>query len=345
MSMTALLGKAASPILYGSRTYARRWQRQAENGQITVALCFHRVVADPASSQRLFGVERGITAKLFEAQIKFMLQNFDAALPSQVMNGAERPRFIVTFDDGYRDNFNVAAPILKRLGVPAAFYVVSDFVGQNRRFWWERLACMLRGTPTMFLNLEGKLETLAQRANLPLRLELRDFSEREKAHDLISRALRQTPPVEIDSLLTLLAERLRIADPLHGRDYPLMDWEHIALLSASGFEIGAHSATHVNLGLCDAEQINREVTGSIQAIRERLKHPIPSFAYPYGEPEQVGSLAPAAVKAAGCAVAFTTSSGAIRTVSDHYRLPRLQLNNPWSFAWARQVDRAMRVSL
>ena len=77
-----------------------------------------------------------------------MLRYFKPVKPSEAFLDENTPglRFAVTFDDGLEDNYKVAAPILARLGVPAAFYVVSDYVGTDKTFWWKTLAFIFRAT-------------------------------------------------------------------------------------------------------------------------------------------------------------------------------------------------------
>ena len=122
MNLPVRLRKLISPLGYYSGIYPRRWRALAHERGLTAVLCYHRVVASDERRKAGMTVDAGISSATFEAQIRFMLRHFEPVAPSQVFDEARgQPRFAVTFDDGYADNHDVAAPILKRLGVPAAF--------------------------------------------------------------------------------------------------------------------------------------------------------------------------------------------------------------------------------
>src|SRR5262249_771186 len=73
-----------------------------------------------------------------------------AANPRQLRH----TQILVTFDDGYRDNHDVALPILRSHGVPAAFFLITGFVGTQHVSWWDQIAFMLRRTRRTVLNLD-----------------------------------------------------------------------------------------------------------------------------------------------------------------------------------------------
>src|SRR5262245_41899615 len=147
VKLARTLHKLTSPLLYASGGYFRRWHTRARRQPFTIVLIYHPVVPEGTLASKRFGIERSLPARVFDAQLRFMLRHFVPVRASQAQDPSPAPmRFAVTLDDGYEDNFRVAAPILQRLGVPATFYVVSDFVGTDRLFWWEQLAEMIRST-------------------------------------------------------------------------------------------------------------------------------------------------------------------------------------------------------
>ena len=345
MSSAQMFRKLASPLLHLSGAYARRWQRSAREEPFTVVLTYHRVVKDEAAGAGRFDIERGVPASVFEAQIRFMLKYFVSVKASQVLEpGSGRPRFAVTLDDGYEDNFLVAAPILRRLGVPATFFVVSDYVGTDRLFWWEQIAGMVRATGVPTLDLRATMPDLLNSSRLPPSLPLRTGAEREVAYARLCAAVRAQPHKELPRYLDRLTQTLETRPREEGREYALMNWVQLKELVRQDFEIGGHTASHVNIVGADREMLDTEVVSSISAIERRLGVPVPTFAYPYGYfPESDGS-ATNALKAAGCRAAFTGVNGVVNGRCDALRLPRSHLNRRSNFVWAYNVQDALNRS-
>ncbi len=334
------LHKLLSPIGYHSAAYSRRWRALARTHGLTAVLCYHRVVSSQERRKAGLTVDEGVTVATFEAQMRFMLRHFEPVTPSQAVlsTPAQRPRFAVTFDDGYADNHDVAAPVLLRLGVPAAFYVVSDCVGTSRRFWWDRLAALLRDTPRRSLALR---DLVPQASTLPAELPLNDASARRAATDILGAALRQLEPSQVDPTVDRLQEALDIDDrPLPGDR--LMDWDQVRWLAAQGFEIGAHSADHLNLARLDAQTLERQVAGAKARIEAETAKPVETFAYPYGGRANYSRETMDAVRRAGYRGAFTAVRGVITGQQDVAELPRLTLNWPHGFACAHNVEAAIR---
>ena len=175
--------KLASALSYFSGAAVRRWRRQAADaGGLTAVTCYHRVLPDTGRRGAGASVAEGIPASTFEAQMHFLLRHFEPVPASSLseLPPDGRLRFAVTFDDGYLDNHDIAAPILQRLGVPATFYVVSNHVGSGRRFWWDLLGEWLRSTGRQALDLAQVLPDHAV-AGQPSRLVLEGGSSRQRA--------------------------------------------------------------------------------------------------------------------------------------------------------------------
>lgn len=340
MSSARIFHKLASPLLFLSGAYGRRWQRCALRQPFTIVLVYHRVVEDSASPPGRFSIERGTPASVFESQIRFMRRRFIPVQASQVLEDTGQSlRFAVTLDDGYEDNFRVAAPILRRLGVPATFFAVSDYVGSDRLFWWEQLAEMMRATRAPSIDLQTLLPDSA--AGDMIRLPLRTFGERRRAYDHVSRLLRQGAHSALPGGLERISQALDVRPRAHGRDYPLMDWKQLSALARQGFEIGGHTATHCNVARTDRALLQAEIVGSTRTLESRINAPVLSFAYPYGihDPDDHGVSG--MLREAGYRVAFTGAKGAVAASLDPFALPRLPVNRRFHFACAYNVQDAL----
>lgn len=333
------LHKLASPILHGSGAYYRLWRRRARRRPFTVVLAYHRVVAEEDLLNGAFSIERGLSAGVFEAQMRFMLRHFAPVRASQVLEPARSPlRFAVTLDDGYEDNYRVAAPILNRLGIPATFYVVSDFVGTERLFWWEQLAQMLRDTRLIRLDMRAVSPALVESGDVMSSLPLHGHAQREGAYERLSAAIRGGRHEDVPGHMRRLSEILEVQPRMEGRDYGLMSWDHLKELVAQGHDIGGHTATHCNVVGLDTEVLRHELTSSVATISGHLGAPVLSFAYPYGHFDHGCNMAGKVLAELGCRTAYVGMKGVVQAGCNPLELPRTCLNRHFPFACAYNIQ-------
>jgi peptidoglycan/xylan/chitin deacetylase (PgdA/CDA1 family) len=208
---------------------------------------------------------------------------------------------IVTFDDGYRDNYEVAAPVLQRHRVTACFFLTTGFLDGEARPWWDAINLALRRAPAGRLRLaslggmEFAVGSPATRARAALALR------------------RRFKALEADRYEEVLAELGRAAGCDLGlapfRD-SFMTWEQARQLEQQGFEIGAHTRTHPVLSqLATPEQLEAEVAGARRELQERLEKAVITLAYPVGSAAAVNPAVVEAARRAGFAFACTFIDG------------------------------------
>jgi len=192
-------------------------------------------------------------------------------------DGREDPAVAITFDDGYRDFYDLALPVLKRKGVPAAVFVVTDLVGTTRLQIHDKLHLLLalrstldNGTPTPFQATRALLESLPQ-------VELLK----------VIQALEPEVPIPEDTL-----------QPFYS-----LTWEMLNEISRAGITVGSHTRTHVQMTHESAQRVIAEVAESRKAIEGRLGTSVQHFAYPGG---LFDTGAVDAVAGAGYRFAYTT---------------------------------------
>jgi len=340
-----ILHKFMSPLLHKSGTYARWWRQRAHQNPFTIVLCYHRVVSNDAQRAGRFYIERGVSADIFESQIRFMLKHFAPINASQVLEpSSENIRFAVTLDDGYEDNYRVAAPILRRMGVTATFFVVTEFVGSDRVFWWEQFADMIRATRVPEFDLQATIPELVGCEGLAPLLSLQTWGEREIVYERLCAAMRARDHETLIRYVKHLSEVLEVRPREEGRDYGLMSWEHLRELTRQGFEIGCHTATHRNMVDVDERIVQKEITTSFSKIEQQLEVPAITFAYPYGHFEKSKDSLSNSLKAAGCRVAFVGVTGVVEVKNNAFELPRTQLNRKYHFACGFNIQDTLNQS-
>ena len=349
--MTAsITNKLLSPWLYTFRRYQRQWSARAANQAWIAVLCYHRIVAKPSDNQGLYGVEQGLPAATFEAQMRFMRSHFMPISAAQVPEYQSRPGcyFAVTFDDGYADNFTVAAPILRQLGLSATFFVNHPTPSPDNTvplFWWEQLAQMLRNTTLPQLFIDTLFPEWIDQQLCPVNLPLGTDRSKLQSFQHISYALMRTPARELPQRLSTLSQALQIDCAQLRRELPLMDVQQLRQLQQQGFDIGGHTASHVHLGLANADERQVEIVDATQRLNASLEKPMLCFAYPYGQANHYNAEARADVIRSGYQAAFTTSKRLITPRDETFTLPRIKLNQPYAFACAHTIEQAFQDTL
>ncbi len=176
----------------------------------------------------------------------------------------------ITFDDGWRDNYEYAFPILQQEQVPATLFAVSGLIGTREQFWPNRIVRLLQ-QPVETRQSIGWLNALAQEGNL----------EAEASAQVIY-SLKQYPDDRIIGMIEEAESSLGLEPP----EAPaLMDWEELRELSDSSLvEIGSHTCRHVRLREdLDHETLKRELVDSKAELTERLGRPVDLFCYPNGD--------------------------------------------------------------
>ncbi len=336
MSIPVKIQKVVSPLYYYSSFYQQHWKKYAEKHPFTIVLAYHRVVENQKFPDGRFGIEKGITASTFEAQIRFMLKHFTPVKASQAQQlTSDRIQFAITLDDGYEDNYKVAAPILKKLGVSATFFVVGDYIGTDKLFWWEQLAEMMRATQVAEIDL---LKLGLHEHPLPHVLPVKTPDDRQFAYEQLSRIIRSGLHINVTQHMTSLTQALETEASQHGREYGLMDWQQLQQLVQQGFEIGGHTASHCNVVGAKPGMLEEEVIAPITLLETELQTPVRSFAYPYGHYEENRNTTAEILSRTNCRAAFTTVKGVVKQQSDAFELPRTTLNRQYPFACAFNVQ-------
>lgn len=275
--------------------------------RVTV-LGYHRI-ADPGSPGfRGFAGNASATPDEFASQIAWIASRMTPITAADLLaaaGGAALPPrpVLVTFDDGYRDNLTVAAPILAEHGILPVIFLATDHIGVDTPFWWDRAAAVFAAA--------GPGE-----ADLPLLGPVAWDDPAVAARRWITAAKEVPDPVMRRALADLVArlDGAAVAGPEH------LSWEEVALLADRGVTFGAHTRRHAILPALADDDARAEITGSVQAVAAAIGAPPTAFAYPNGRAVDVDDRIVAFARDAGIAMAFTLVPGPAR-VSEVRRDP------------------------
>ncbi len=277
-------------------------------------LLYHRVndSADP-----LFDT---VSVRAFDRQTALLARHFSVLSLDELLERRERddvpPNAIaITFDDGYRDNFEFAFPILRRRGLPATVFLTSGTVGSNELLWHDRLLDAFLATRVAALEVGGK--------ELPMRRP----RERRAALYACLRTLRALDPDRRDRVVARLTSALEVAEP-DERRWSKLGWDEVSEMAAGGISFGAHTVSHPILTRIPRDEAVREIRDSRDAIERALGRPVTLFAYPNGSRGDFDEHVKRAVRDAGFRCAVTTVAGANDGGTDPFELRRVGMWDP-----------------
>ena len=298
-----------------------------------VVLYYHSVQDDPARFATIFVPGIVHSSRLFREQMEFIAKRFDPVSMDDVerfLRGeAELPPrpVAVTFDDGYADNYEIAAPILDRVGIQALFNVVVGSIESPRPPWFCRLHYAFMTTRKKCWVDSGTQRTHALVAP----------ADRAAAFRLASQRCARSVDASQAAVISTIEQELEV-EPLTTKDCPMMTWSQVRELHQTGHLIGSHSLTHPNLAYVDEEIQWKEISESRIQLGKQLGASIDHFSYPNPiMSPNFSSLTVQSTKRAGYALASTMMTGPVRTGHDPHLIPRVPApSNMDEFIWATQ---------
>ena len=304
-------------------------RRLPERRPRAVVLVYHRV-----GERGLDPWHLTIDPEIFAGQMETLARDWSPLSLAELVEGFVSRRLperavAVTFDDGYADNLEVAAPILLDHGIPATLFVATDLVDAGGPPWWDELASLLLGPaglpPTLTLSSGGgrwEIPPLAagerRSATNALPPWEAEPGTRLRVHYEVWLALRALDTPTRESALDEIAEWAGVSRP---SGHVLLTWEQLRELAAlPGFDLGAHTLTHPALPNCSPEEARAEIAGGADRLRARIGVEVEQFAYPFGTwSRSVAQL----VAELGFRAAYTTDRHAISWSSSPHALPRV----------------------
>jgi len=268
--------------------------RLAPTWRGVVALGYHRIgtPGDTPFDRAVFDA----TAEDFDAQVAFLVRNFDVVGPGDLASARPGRHVLITFDDGYRDSHAVALPILRAHGATATFFLTTGFLDRSRLAWWDEVAWMVA--------VSGR-----DRSLIPALLD------RAKA----------LPGGERAAFLDRLARDTGAGRaPAGAADGQWMTWDMARELLAAGMHVGGHTVTHPILARLDPDAQRAEILGCAARLRAELGVPMRWFSHPNGDRGSFDDRTRAILAAAGVELAFAFGGGFVRRrVADRFDVPRL----------------------
>ena len=224
--------------------------------------------------------------------------------------------FAVTFDDGFENNLSVAAPLLRKHGVPATFYVTTNFVATNQMSWIDRIEWAFERAAEVSVRVPWSDD--ARTAG--------DAATKKRFLNEIRDKVKRNSGLDTDSLATDILAQSGFAETL-SNDGPLdlkLTWDQVSELAKDSlFTIGGHSHNHVILSFLDADALGREIDTSLLLLEEKAGVSSRHYSYPEGLAYCYSDEVIRALRDRGIVCCPTAEPGVNNSGNDLFHLKRI----------------------
>lgn len=305
----------------------------------TIVLMYHRVDRNAIDPWNLT-----VSPENFEGHLQFLKKTGLVkplnSLKNDFLSGnILKPAIVITFDDGYVDNYLNAKPLLEKYNLPATFFISNKHFGTEKEFWWDELAHMV-------------LETTRLPKLIQLEIQGDDFSFDLEGEEILTKDLNQKnmswdgllvpptrraelyfqlwqilSPLRYDNqqeIMGKLRDSFGLSPHLNKSNYCMSESQLISLASNDLFTIGGHTYTHPLLPAHPYEIQYEEIKANKEYLENLTKKRIDSFAYPSGKSNSDTVFA---LKSLGFDMAVNTVKKSIQNGDDQYQIGRIQINN------------------
>ena len=257
----------------------------------------------------------------FRRQMEYIARNFSLVSMDDIAEGRlSRARgkhhVAVTFDDGYRDNFTSAFPVLKELGIPTTIFLATSYVGSSQIPWYDQVCLAFKLTVRPALDF-GKPGWPAG----PL-------ASQEQRLALLERTLVWLRDLDDDARRSALVEILAALGAPSSLTLPsyMLNWDEVRQMKTQGITFGAHTVSHPVLSRVTGARLQEEIAASKKTIENKLQSEVRHFAYPFGRLTDFTQEAKQCLRQHGFSTAVTTEYGFNAPGDDLLALKRF---TPW----------------
>lgn len=290
-----------------------------------VLLMYHRVLDDPFAESEYAQTGTAVSTASFREQIAFLAKRYAVMSAGDYIaaraNGQSLPKkcAVVTFDDGWIDNYRNAYPILKKYSVPATIFICTNFVDTNEKLWFHEILHSIKWQQLSAAQLSQVLAKYQSKNSSQLDATIK-LSEDSPKDVLIDDFFHLAKALDAQQVEKLASDLGRISGKIDAewvqRRFSLT-WEEITEMAQSVIEIGSHGVSHRLLTSVSQADVAHELVESKLQIEKRLGKKVRTFAYPNGSyDENIKRMA----AEAGYEGAFSVSEGTV--TSDLFAVPR-----------------------
>ena len=323
-SIKSVIRQSLATVYFASNHFLRRLQ-----GTV-LFLMYHRVLSEKDLNRNVIQPGMYVQDDVFERQMEFLKDHFQILSLSELLGhwteetSLQDKRYcVITFDDGWLDNYLYAYPILKRHNIPATIFLATALIGTNQWFWPEKVIYLLQhlsdSVLRAILNDSPDIQKLLFGSGNLSR-------NGERRIEWINSVVERCKTLPEEKILELI-ERIKTPCGLIFPDERLiLSWQEVEQMSQNNITFGSHSCTHRILTRLPLNEVKKELEESLQVLLSKKLHHVPVFCYPNGEYNQEIQ---ALVKGCGYQAGVTTQFGfqSYAAPQDYFRIKRIAVHN------------------
>ena len=258
-----------------------------------VILTYHRVVSDHMIRDEHIQPGMYVGGQSFEAHITYLRERFNIISLDELLDlwqpnrlKSDRSYCVITFDDGWKDNYQFAFPVLMKYRIPATIFLATDFIGTDQWFWPDQMMLLLeKARECSSCAADRKAistvlaETIGVTLSAPDGIFRRVESEDPIAPDAIIEFCKGVGVDRIHQIIDRLSRALHMEIPTQR---VLLNWEEVREMAGKGVTFGSHSCSHRIMTQIPLSEVKAELIDSRKMMLEQGIKPVPVFCYPNG---------------------------------------------------------------
>ncbi len=297
------------------------WRLTRAHSPTLTVLTYHRISETEEKDDPL-----KISSSSFERQIRYVRENYSVVSADDLSALIEKRKplppnaCLITFDDGWRDNFELAFPILKRYQIPALIFLSTEYIGSGKVFWQIRLRELL----TRYANADRSAVDVVSAWPASLADAVRGFhglGERDLSA-AVNGVIERFKGYSLEAIQGLLPTPDQTTADVLSRLGAMLSWDQVGEMAANGVSFGSHCKTHSILTQLNEARLDDELVEPKRLLETRLQRPVDFIAYPNGDYDQrVLRVA----GEAGYLAAFTCRSGVNESIDNPLEIKRINM--------------------
>ncbi len=246
-----------------------------------IFLCYHGVTSLKSKNVENYS-KKHIDKKKFIKQMKFLKKNYNMISIDDIYHHIKnripfsKKDVAISFDDGFKNNFTIAAPILNKLKIPAIFYICPKSISKKKMFWVDQIETCIDKCKKSKI----KINSLSSK-----NIYLNNIKKKISLIKKIKKICKNLNIKKKDDMIKILKKVTSVEpDIKSSKNYELADWKIIKRISKNNlFTLGGHSLEHDILTKMNMKELDNNITKTIAIIKNKTGVNIEHFSYPEGK--------------------------------------------------------------
>lgn len=314
------MGKKAFLAKILENTFALKLKAKFSTPNLMV-FTYHRIYKAPLETKFDDGVFAH-SEDIFYQQLIWIKKNFTIISEKDLIETIESGKWfsekvaVITFDDGYIDNYELAYPILKQLNIPATFFIACDQINGVATPWWDQAAFVVKASAKKEFTYAGK------------RI-IKDRLNSRKAVKRVLRSFKDDGDSDIEKQLNDLSKVCEVSLPsseLVKKQF--MSWEQIKEVANNNISIGSHTMSHRILSSLSEDEQRFEIVESKSVLEGIIDKKVNTLSYPVGGELAFNATTKRLVVDAGYKLAYSFIHGENSSLKllDKFSIKRIELS-------------------